>query len=142
MRMMKKRLKGTIEIKLPPQRELTAEVTPYMKTNAGTIPSIIVDHTGVYLGSIKGRGNIVKVREGSLVKAFMPAGNSSMGLGSLNKQLASSSANEQAKAKEKFKKSMYGAADDGSSSDEEGASKIKRITLTYPLLTRSKLYLN
>ncbi|KAI5418139.1 hypothetical protein KIW84_042681 [Lathyrus oleraceus] len=152
---------GNWEMKTPttvkdiPQWELAAEVTPYMKTDDGTIPSIIVDHIGVYLGSIKGRGNIVEVREGSLVKAFMPAGNdnkvngleassvksisnlpnvvgdpkgdSLMGLGSLNKQLASSSADEQAKAEEEFKKSMYGAADDGSSSDEEGASKIKRI---------------
>lgn len=151
---------GNWEIKTPttvkdiPQWELAAEVTPYMKTDDGTVPSIIVDHIGVYLGSIKGRGNIVEVREDSLVKAFMPAGNdnkvnglelssvksisnqpnvvgnpkgdSSMGLESLNKQLANSSADEQAKAEEEFKKSMYGAAD-GSSSDEEGASKIKRI---------------
>ncbi|KAL5057480.1 hypothetical protein RYX36_029084 [Vicia faba] len=152
---------GNWEIKTPttvkdiPQWELPAEVTPYMKADDGTIPSIIVDHIGVYLGSIKGRGNIVEVREGSLVKAFMPAGNdnkvngleassvksisnllnvvgdpkgdSMMGLGSLNKQLVSSSADEQAKAEEEFKKSMYGAADDGSSSDEEGVSKTKRI---------------
>jgi hypothetical protein len=72
---------GNWEIKTPttvkdiPQWELAAEVTPYMKTDDGTIPSIIVDHIGVYLGSIKGRGNIVEVREDSLVKAFMPAGN-------------------------------------------------------------------
>ncbi|CAI8609244.1 unnamed protein product [Vicia faba] len=124
---------GNWEIKTPttvkdiPQWELAAEVTPYMKTDDGTIPSIIVDHIGVYLGSIKGRGNIVEVREGSLVKAFTPAGDSLMGLGSLNKQLVSSSADEQTKAEEEFKKSMYGAADDGSSSDEEGVSKIKRI---------------
>lgn len=152
---------GNWEIKTPtsakdiPQWELAAEVTPYMKTDDGAIPSIIVDHIGVYLGSIKGRGNIVEVREDSLVKAFMPAGNenkvngfeassvksisnqsnvggnpkggSLLGLESLNKQLPSSSADEQAKAEEEFKKSMYGAADDGSSSDEEGVSKIKRI---------------
>jgi hypothetical protein len=152
---------GNWEIKTPttvkdiPQWELAAEVTPYMKTDDGTIPSIIVDHIGVYLGSIKGRGNIVEVREDSLVKAFMPAGNdnkvngleasliksisnqpnvvgnpkgdSMTGLEGLNKQLASSSADEQAKAEEEFKKSMYGAAADGSSSDEEGVSKIKRI---------------
>nr|KYP62616.1 hypothetical protein KK1_017157 [Cajanus cajan] len=72
---------GNWEIKTPtavkdiPQWELAAEVTPYMKTDDGTIPSIIVDHIGVYLGSIKGRGNIVEVREDSLVKAFMPTGN-------------------------------------------------------------------
>ncbi|RDX86867.1 hypothetical protein CR513_31746 [Mucuna pruriens] len=145
---------GNWEIKTPtnakdiPQWELAAEVMPYMKTDDGTIPSIIVDNIGVYLGSIKGRGNIVEVREDSLVKAFIPAdndikanglsvkpisnqqvGNSQggllMGLGNLNKQLASSSTDEQAKAAEEFKKSMYGAAD--SSSDEEGVSKTKKI---------------
>ncbi|KAK7331107.1 hypothetical protein VNO77_25321 [Canavalia gladiata] len=154
---------GNWEIKTPtaakdiPQWELAAEVTPYMKTDEGTIPSIIVDHIGVYLGSIKGRGNIVEVREDSLVKAFMPNGNenkvngleassiksisnqtnvvgkpkadSLMGLETLNKQLASSSVDEQAKAEEEFKKSMYGAADDGSSSDEEGVSKVKKIQI-------------
>ena len=154
---------GNWEIKTPtavkdiPQWELAAEVTPYMKTDDGTIPSIIVDHIGVYLGSIKGRGNIVEVREDSLVKAFMPTGNenkvngleassvksisnqsnvvgntkgdSLMGLESLNQHLASSSADEQAKAEEEFKKSMYGAAADGSSSDEEGVSKIKKLRI-------------
>ncbi|XP_061341114.1 uncharacterized protein LOC133287491 isoform X2 [Gastrolobium bilobum] len=151
---------GNWEIKTPttakdiPQWELAAEVTPYMKTNDGTIPSIIVDHIGVYLGSIKGRGNIVEVREDSLVKSFIPAGNDKtnglevssvksisnqlkgvdnpkgyplMGLESLNKQLASSSADEQSKAAEEFNKSMYGGAADDSSSDEEGVSKSKKI---------------
>ncbi|KAK7263111.1 hypothetical protein RJT34_30696 [Clitoria ternatea] len=145
---------GNWEIKTPtavkdiPHWELAAEVTPYMKTDDGTIPSIIVDHIGVYLGSIKGRGNIVEVREDSLVKAFMPRGNESKvnGLevssiksdqsnvvgnpsGNPNGNLVSSSADEQAKAEEEFKKSMYGAAADGSSSDEEGASKIKKIQI-------------
>ncbi|KAI4314946.1 hypothetical protein L6164_027803 [Bauhinia variegata] len=154
---------GNWEIKTPtnakdiPQWELAAEVTPYMKTDDGSIPSIIVDHIGVYLGSIKGRGNIVEVREDSLVKVFTqggrdykpngvetssdkPAsnqlknllhgnskGNSQMDLESLNKQLPSSSADEQAKAEEEFKRSMYGATADGSSSDEEGVSKTKKI---------------
>ncbi|KAH1202741.1 hypothetical protein GmHk_17G049134 [Glycine max] len=154
---------GNWEIKTPtavkdiPQWELAAEVTPYMKTDDGTIPSIIVDHIGVYLGSIKGRGNIVEVREDSLVKVFMPTGNenkvngleassvksiskqsnvvsntkgdSLMGLESHNQQLASSSADEQAKAEEEFKKSLYGAAADGSSSDEEGVSKMKKLRI-------------
>ncbi|PQQ18174.1 uncharacterized protein Pyn_35991 [Prunus yedoensis var. nudiflora] len=150
---------GNWEIKTPtnlkaiPQWELAAEVMPYMKTDDGTIPSIIADHIGVYLGSIKGRGNIVEVREDSLVKAFTPTGGSNkpngpqlssvkstsnmskgvpggdslMGLETLNKQFASSTAaDEQAKAEEEFKKTMYGAAD-GSSSDEEGTSKAKRL---------------
>ncbi|XP_024640884.1 uncharacterized protein [Medicago truncatula] len=138
-----------------PKWELAAEVTPYMRTDDAAIPSIVLDHIGVYLGSIKGRGNVVEVKEDSLVKAFTLAamdakanglevspikslpnqlkgldktqGGSLMGLESLNKQPASSSADKQAKAAEEFKKSMYGAAGDGSSSDEEGVSKIKKI---------------
>ncbi|KAK7364048.1 hypothetical protein VNO80_12387 [Phaseolus coccineus] len=150
---------GNWEIKTPtnakdiPHWELAAEVTPYMKTNDGAIPSIIVDHIGVYLGLIKGRGNVVEVREDSLVKAFIPASNdfktnglevsslkpiSNEGVGnsqgvplmdlvSLNKKHASSSTDEQAKAEEEFKKSMYGSAASDSSSDEEGVSKTKKI---------------
>ncbi|KAL5099300.1 hypothetical protein RYX36_003627 [Vicia faba] len=138
-----------------PKWELAAEVTPYMKTDDAAIPSIIVDHVGVYLGSIKGRGNVVEVKEDNLVKAITMAGSdvkandlelspikslpnqlkgvdktqsdSLMGLESLNKQLASSSADKQAKAAEEFKKSMYGSAAADSSSDEEGVSKTKKI---------------
>lgn len=149
---------GNWEIKTPtnlkaiPQWELAAEVMPYMKTDDGTIPSIIADHIGVYLGSIKGRGNIVEVREDSLVRtpAFgenkpnalpmassisnkskvpdgVSKGNSLMGLETLTQQFSgSTAADEQAKAEEEFKKSMYGAAD-GSSSDEEGVSKTKKL---------------
>jgi len=155
---------GNWEIKTPtnlkniPQWELAAEVMPYMKTDDGPIPSIITDHIGVYLGAIKGRGNIVEVRDDSLVKAFTPTGgdkkpnglqmssvknmpnksngvpdgnskgDSLMGLESLGKQFASSTAaDEQARAEEEFKKSMYGPAADDSSSDEEGVSKTKKI---------------
>lgn len=152
---------GNWEIKTPtnlkaiPQWELATEVLPYMKTDDGTIPSTIADHIGVYLGSIKGRGNIVEVREDSLVKAFSPAGadnkpnglpiassitnkskavadggskgDSLMGLETLMKESSgSNAADQQAKAEEEFKKSMYGAAD-GSSSDEEGVSKTKKL---------------
>lgn len=152
---------GNWEIKTPtnmkaiPQWELAAEVMPYMRTDDGPIPSIIADHIGVYLGSIRGRGNIVEVREGSLVKAFksaggdnkpngvqessvksasdvskgVPGGGSLMGLETLTKQVASSTvADEQAKAEEEFKKSMYGTAD-GSSSDEEGTPKAKKLRI-------------
>ncbi|XP_004288054.1 PREDICTED: uncharacterized protein LOC101299992 [Fragaria vesca subsp. vesca] len=152
---------GNWEIKTPtnmkaiPQWELAAEVMPYMRTDDGPIPSIIADHIGVYLGSIRGRGNIVEVREDSLVKAFksaggdnkpngvqdssvksasdvskgVPGGGSLMGLETLTKQVASSTvADEQAKAEEEFKKSMYGTAD-GSSSDEEGTSKAKKLRI-------------
>ncbi|XP_054823502.1 uncharacterized protein LOC129321674 [Prosopis cineraria] len=154
---------GNWEIKTPtnakdiPQWELAAEVTPYMKTDDGTIPSIIVDHIGVYLGSIKGRGNIVEVREDSLAKVFPPSGSDnkptgpevssvkpipiqSKGLldgnskgnllmGLENLKLVNSSSDEQARAEEEFKKSMYGGAADGSSSDEEGVSKTKKIQI-------------
>ncbi|XP_057955522.1 uncharacterized protein LOC131149253 [Malania oleifera] len=150
-------IKTPINLKDIPQWELAAEVMPYMKTDDGTIPSIITDHIGVYLGSIKGRGNIVEVREDSLVKAFTPAGgdvkanghtplvksmsskskgvpgvdtksDSLMGLETLGKQFGgSTAADEQAKAEEEFKKSLYGTAADGSSSDDDGASKAKKI---------------
>ncbi|KAK7309225.1 hypothetical protein RJT34_05777 [Clitoria ternatea] len=145
--------KTPTNVKDIPKWDLAAEVTPYMKTDDGTIPSIVVDHIGLYLGSIKGRGNVVEVREDSLVKAFTLAGNdikandleassvkpipnqwvdnshgvSLMGLQSRKKQFASSSTDEQAKAAEEFKKSMYGASGDDSSSDEEGVSKTKKI---------------
>lgn len=155
---------GNWEIKTPtnlksiPQWELAAEVMPYMRTDDGTIPSIVTDHIGVYLGLIKGRGNVVEVREDSLVKAFkadgggvkangLPAfaattasnkpkgapdgeskGDSLMGLETLSQQFSSSSAvDAQAKAEEEYKKSLYGAAADGSSSDEEGTSKTRRL---------------
>ncbi|XP_044470052.1 uncharacterized protein LOC123199208 isoform X2 [Mangifera indica] len=157
---------GNWEIKTPtnlksiPQWELAAEVVPYMRNDDGPIPSIISDHIGVYLGSIKGRGNIVEVTETSLVKPFMPAGadnkpnglhtplansvsikskgapdgdskvSSLMGLETLTGQYAgSTAADEQAKAEEEFKKTMYGATADGSSSDEEGASKAKKLQI-------------
>jgi hypothetical protein len=156
---------GNWEIKTPtnlksiPQWELAGEVMPYMKTDDGTIPAIITDHIGVYLGSIKGRGNVVEVREDSLVKAFIPAGDnkpnglpnalaksisnksnglpdghmkldSLLGLETLTKQnTGTSAADEQAKAEEEFKKTMYGTANDGSSSDEEGVSKTKKLQI-------------
>ncbi|KAK9012961.1 hypothetical protein V6N11_040990 [Hibiscus sabdariffa] len=153
---------GNWEIKTPtnlksiPQWELAAEVMPYMKTDDGAIPSIITDHIGVYLGSIKGRGNIVQVKEGSLVipavgdskpngvhtsmaqsvdsSKGIPVGEtkagSLMGLETLIKpNQSSTAADEQAKAAEEFKKTMYGTADDGSSSDEEGVSKTKKLQI-------------
>ncbi|KAL3813601.1 hypothetical protein ACJIZ3_014869 [Penstemon smallii] len=154
---------GNWDIKTPtnlkdiPQWELAAEVMPYMKTDDGTIPSIVTDHIGVYLGLIKGRGNIVEVREDSLVKSFKAEGGSKenqlqtslatpisnkpkvatdggfkgdslMGLETLSQQFAGSSATDaQAKAEEEFKKSLYGSTADGSSSDEEETSKTKKL---------------
>lgn len=149
---------GNWEIKTPsstksiPQWELAAEVMPYMRTDDGSIPSLSTDHIGVYLGLIKGRGNIVEVSDNSLVKAFKSegtkvisnggqtslnastsnqppstgVGDSLMNLESLMKPAAdSSAADEQAKAEEEFKRSLYGTSGDGSSSDEEGISKAK-----------------
>lgn len=153
---------GNWEIKTPtnmkdiPQWELAAEVMPYMKTDDGPIPAIVTDHVGVYLGCIRGRGHVVEVKEGSLVKAIASSsadskpngslalslsgkgatvsdsngGSSSlMGLETLIKQPSGSSAanEQQAKAEEEFKKSMYGGGD---SSDDEGSeSKTKKIQI-------------
>ncbi|GFP96936.1 hypothetical protein PHJA_001837700 [Phtheirospermum japonicum] len=149
---------GNWEIKTPtnlkdiPQWALAAEVMPYMKTDDGTIPSIVTDHIGVYLGLVKGRGNVVEVREDSLVKALksdalkdnsalhtslptpisnntkIPSGGESkmgslMGLETLSQQFAGPSTTDaQAKAEEEFKRSLYGSTGDGSSSDEEGGA--------------------
>ncbi|KAI3760920.1 hypothetical protein L1987_51322 [Smallanthus sonchifolius] len=109
---------GDWEIKTPsttksiPQWELAAAVMPYMRTDDGSIPLLSTDHIGVYLGLIKGRGNVVEVSDNSLVKAYKSDG--------------SSAADEQAKAEEEFKKSLYGTAGDDISSDEEGDSKAKK----------------
>ncbi|KAL1824675.1 hypothetical protein ACET3Z_011453 [Daucus carota] len=157
---------GNWEIKTPfnlkdiPQWELAAEVTPYMRTDDGSIPSIVTDHIGVYLGLIKGRGNIIEVREDSLVKVLKPEGTeiranglqnsavsstanrtsglpvgdskaeSLMGLETLTQSSSSTSVvDEQAKAEEEFKKSLYGTAGDGSSSDEDSTSKSKKLRI-------------
>lgn len=148
-------IKTPIDLKDIPQWELAGEVMPYMKTSDGTIPSIIADHIGVYLGAIKGRGNVIEVREDSLVKAFTAAngdkganafktslsskpngmadndlkGKSVTGMETLTGLLAgSTAADEQRKAEEEFKKSLYGA--EGSSSEEdEGATKMRKIRI-------------
>ncbi|KAK4393322.1 hypothetical protein Sango_1803000 [Sesamum angolense] len=147
-------IKTPINLKDIPQWELAAEVTPYMKTDDGTIPSIVTDHIGVYLGLIKGRGNVVEVREDSLVKAINAEGGikangiqtntaapmttkpkgppdsepNLMGLETLSGQFAGSGAvDAQAKAEEEFKKTLYGSAADGSSSDEEETSKTRKL---------------
>lgn len=153
-------IKTPVNIKDIPQWALAAEVMPYMRTDDGTIPSIVTDHIGVYLGLIRGRGNVVEVREDSLVKAFKAESNdiktnslesvlatsiankpkqvpeaesrndSLMGLETLSKQsVASNAVDEQAKAEEEFKKSLYGSAADGSSSDEEDSSKAKKLRI-------------
>ncbi|KAJ6804477.1 uncharacterized protein M6B38_183435 [Iris pallida] len=152
---------GNWEIKTPtklkgiPQWELAGEVMPYMKTSGGGIPSIIADHIGVYLGAIRGRGNVVEVSEKSLVKAFTAAsgenkpktspdpmsnqnkaGTSSGAkdnciMDTLNRQLTSTAGtgDEQAKAEEEFKKSLYGGVDGTSSDEDESKSKTKKIRI-------------
>ncbi|KAH9298246.1 hypothetical protein KI387_029928, partial [Taxus chinensis] len=73
---------GNWEIKTPPgsknvpQWELSGEVMPYMKTSAGPIPSIIADNIGVYLGTTKGRGTVIDVKEDSLRETFAAGMNS------------------------------------------------------------------
>lgn len=151
---------GNWEIKTPinmkdiPQWELAGEVMPYMKTSEGAIPSIIADHIGVYLGAIRGRGNVVEVSEKSLVKPFTAASSENKPLTSsellakqtkamngdstgdsimdtLTKQLSAPPAagDEQAKAAEEFKKSLYGVVDGGSSDEDEITSKTKKIQI-------------
>ncbi|KAG2547519.1 hypothetical protein PVAP13_9KG105820 [Panicum virgatum] len=145
---------GNWEIKTPtnvktiPQWELAGEVMPYMRTTDAGIPSVVADHIGVYLGVMKGRGNVVEVSEKSLVKAIAAAssentqpmssesaekskaiaGGDSVG-DTLARQLGVqiASADEQAKAAEEFKKTLYGVVDDGSSDEDESTSKTKKI---------------
>ncbi|KAL5201044.1 hypothetical protein ABZP36_035398 [Zizania latifolia] len=145
---------GNWEIKTPtsmksiPQWELAGEVMPYMKTTDAGIPSVIADHIGVYLGVMKGRGNIVEVSEKSLVKAIAAASSENAkaassdsaqknmangGVDSVGDTLARqlgvqiASADEQAKAAEEFKKTLYGVVDGGSSDEDESTSKTKKI---------------
>jgi hypothetical protein len=145
---------GNWEIKTPtnikniPQWELAGEVMPYMKTTEAGIPSVVADHIGVYLGVMKGRGNVVEVSERSLVKAIAAASSEnaqavSSASAEKNKAIAGgdsvgdtlarqlgvqiASADEQAKAAEDFKKTLYGVVDDGSSDEDESTSKTKKI---------------
>jgi len=99
---------------------------------------------------MKGRGNVVEVSEKSLVKAIAAASSenaqpASSGLAMKNNTNAASdsvgdslarqlgvqiaSADEQAKAAEEFKKTLYGAVDGGSSDEDESTSKTKRIQI-------------
>ena len=47
--------------------ELNNEVTAYMKTPNGPIPTITPDHIGVYLGTLRGRGTVVEIRAGTII---------------------------------------------------------------------------
>jgi hypothetical protein len=141
-------IKTPTSIKSVPQWELAGEVLPYMKTTDAGIPTVIADHIGVYLGVMKGRGNVVEVSEKSLAKAIaaassenaqptssesaeknkVNAGGDSVG-DTLARQLGVqiASADEQAKAAEEFKKTLYGVVDGGSSDEDESTSKTKKI---------------
>lgn len=145
-------IKTHIELKDSPKWELAGEVMPYMKTSEGTIPSVVTDHIGVYLGAIKGRGNVIEVRDDSLVKAITGENKSNgllisgpkvngviggdsqnvlpTGMGALSKSTTGrSSEDEQAKTEEEFKKSSYGGVDGSSSEEEEGAGKVSKIVI-------------
>ncbi|OAE26773.1 hypothetical protein AXG93_1129s1220 [Marchantia polymorpha subsp. ruderalis] len=63
-------IKTTPAIKIVPEWELSGEVTAYMKTPNGAIPTIIPEHIGVYLGTLKGRGTVVEIRENLHVRKF------------------------------------------------------------------------
>lgn len=145
---------GNWEIKTPattkaiPAWEISAEVMPYMRTGEGSIPTIVADHIGIYLGMIRGRGNVVEVSEKSLVMPsnMGPSGENKPVMnplkpddsagGSLARQLGLSSGaapaaeDQQAKAAEEFRRSMQGVTDDGASSDEEDStSRTKKIQI-------------
>ncbi|XVF59464.1 hypothetical protein PTKIN_Ptkin07bG0278200 [Pterospermum kingtungense] len=125
---------GNWEIKSPtntksiPQWELAAEVMPFMKTDDGAIPSIITagdnKPSGIPTSLAKPIDNSKAVPGGE------SEGDSLMGLETLTKPYNSSdAADEQGKAAEEFKKTMYGAADNDGSSDEEGVSKTKKLQI-------------
>jgi len=147
-------IKTPINLKDIPQWELAGEVLPYMKTNDGGIPAIIGEHIGVFLGAIRGRGNVVEVSEKSLVKAFTgtsgehkasttPDSMSSLDkagiigdskgdsiMNTLTRQLAAPApSDEQAKAEEEFKKSLYDVVDGSGSDEDESTSKSKKISI-------------
>ncbi|KAK8948312.1 hypothetical protein KSP40_PGU008176 [Platanthera guangdongensis] len=133
---------GNWEIKTPtnmnsiPQWELAGEVMPYMKTDDGAIPSIIPNHIGVFLGAIKGRGNVVEGSENSLVKPFKATGGrnkdstvASMTIDSKNDSFMDSvdvaPPDEQQRAEVEFKRSFYGSFDSCSSEEDDASSKTK-----------------
>ncbi|KAI5057844.1 hypothetical protein GOP47_0027859 [Adiantum capillus-veneris] len=145
---------GNWEIKTPalvrtvPDWELSNEVTAYMKTPNGPIPTIIPDHLGVYLGTLKGRGTVIEVKDTAVVKKFMPQAKDNgvpdgMNLAILEKLKVNEEANgkaaprqglqdlmrntgsqdEQAKAEQEFQK--FGM--DDSSDEEDDATQKRKI---------------
>lgn len=83
-------IKTSIEVRNVPEWELSNEVTAYMKTPTGPIPTIIPDHLGVYLGTLKGRGTVVEVKANSLVKKAVPFVNKDNSVSDMIKNLAKS----------------------------------------------------
>ncbi|MCO5598491.1 hypothetical protein L7F22_052588 [Adiantum nelumboides] len=141
-------IKTPAQVKTVPDWELSNEVTAYMKTPNGPIPTIIPDHLGVYLGTLKGRGTVIEVKDTALVKQFMPqtkenAVSDGMNLAIIEKLKATEEANgkvaprqglqdllrntasqnEQAKAEQEFKK--FGI--DDSSDEEDDATQKRKI---------------
>ncbi|KAG0579545.1 hypothetical protein KC19_4G105700 [Ceratodon purpureus] len=119
--------------------ELNNEVTAYMKTPNGPIPTITPDHIGVYLGTLRGRGTVVEVREDMLAvfgangnKEPTPGAAAQMEMALVPTQAPSprpqtggqpvTEVDLQARAAEEFAKGLK-TADDDSSDDEGAASK-------------------
>ncbi|KAL3680721.1 hypothetical protein R1sor_023677 [Riccia sorocarpa] len=146
-------IRTTPAIKIVREWELSGEVTAYMKTPNGAIPTIIPEHIGVYLGTMKGRGTVVEIRENLHVRKFSsgvseengaaaqavlalpsnkPADGGKQGSGRKTApgQKGESQSDAQARAEEEFKRGLYGV--DRSSSDEEDASvgTKKRLIIT------------
>ncbi|XP_024518338.1 uncharacterized protein LOC9639327 [Selaginella moellendorffii] len=132
------------EVKSSREWELSGEVTAYMKTPSGPIPTLIPDHIGVYFGTLKGRGSVVEVRDDALVRRLtngeadiekpapalaLPSTESKAAEDSLLNKIRAAKkddgiVDEQAKAAEEFKKGLYGV--DGSSSEEDETSTTKK----------------
>lgn len=124
--------------------ELNNEVTAYMKTPSGPIPTITPDHIGVYLGTLRGRGTVVEIREDTLAvfgangnkEAAPPAGQMELALTNATPTKATapgmppssqpaSEVDLQARAAEEFAKGLR-TGDDDSSDEEDGTTKIKK----------------
>lgn len=136
-----------------PEWELSNEVTAYMKTANGAIPTMIPDHIGVYLGTLRGRGTVVEVKENMLVKRLGQTTQEESGVDNLGSGRSGSSisrnsdewsqsgtkpkrhvfgddveVDEQARAAEEFKKGQFGV-ENSSSDEEDGAKEKKRLSI-------------
>jgi hypothetical protein len=136
-------IKTPSDAKKPQEWELSSEVTAYMKTANGPIPTITPDHIGVYLGTLRGRGTVVEVREDMLVRfganaengsassaanmpktpptdgSFMLGKKDSSGVVTVGQATSEVTESDlQARAAEEFKKGLSAANGDSSDEDE------------------------